>query len=62
MKPEIQKQVNQVKIWLSQGLTTGQIENKFTQIYTNLPNLNLRKLAEICENLQKFTKIRISKT
>jgi len=38
MKPAIQKQVNQVKIWLSQGSTTGEIQKKFTQTYPNLPN------------------------
>lgn len=35
-KPSIQKQIDQVKIWLTEGLTTQQIENKFTQIYTSL--------------------------
>jgi len=32
----IQKQINQVKIWLSKGLTTQEIENKFAQIYIDL--------------------------
>jgi hypothetical protein len=36
IKPAIQKQINQVKIWLIEGLTTQQIENKFAQIYTDL--------------------------
>ena len=36
MKPAIQKQVNQVKIWLSDGLTTEQIRKEFAKKYENL--------------------------
>lgn len=33
IKPSIQKQINQVKIWLSEGLTREEILQKFTKIY-----------------------------
>jgi hypothetical protein len=36
MKPAIQKQVNQVKIWLSEGKTTGKIINLFAENYGEL--------------------------
>jgi hypothetical protein len=37
-KPAIQKQIDQVKIWLNEGLTTGEIQKRFTQTYPDFPN------------------------